>query len=173
MSPGVAASTTTPATSSRASAGTQEAAATATRAPGDLDTGSITHSVAAGDSTVVLDYWTTDDATAWTAADVKAIQLSAHIEGGTGAATKVTRFVATVDDGTSRTQISEDRGEFVITPPFSYATALSLAPSAKSATSLTVYVQFDLLVETAHGAGTWFRQTVLDTLHLPLEENPS
>jgi len=61
----------------------------------------------------------------------------------------------------------------VITSPFSYTTALSLAPSAKTATSLTVYVQFDLLVETAPGAGTWFRQTVLDTLQLPLEENPS
>jgi len=104
MSPGVAARTTATTSSSARSAGADEAAATATRTPGELDTGSTTHKQAAGDSSVVIDYWTTDDATAWTAADAKTIQVSAHIEGGTGAATKVTRFVATVDDGTSRTR---------------------------------------------------------------------
>jgi hypothetical protein len=151
---------------------TQEAAATA-RPPGELDTGSVTHTVPAGDTNVVIDYWTTQDAKTWTAADDKTIQLSAHLEGGTGAATKVTRFVVTADDGTTRTTVTEDRGEFMITPPFSYGTVLSLAPAATDATALTLYVQFDLLVETERRSGTWFRQTVLDTLQLPLEENKS
>jgi hypothetical protein len=180
MSPGVdtgsAAATTSasptsaaPRSAAPATARTHEAAATA-RTPGELDAGSVTHAVPAGDATVVIDYWTTQDATSWTAADDKTIQLSAHLEGGTGAATKVTRFVVTADDGTTRSTVTEDRGEFMITPPFSYGTVLSLAPAAADATALTLYVQFDLLVETERHSGTWFRQTVLDTLQLPLEE---
>ena len=157
-----------------ATADATPASATSTRPSGDLDTGATTHSIAAGDRTVVVAWWTDQTATAWTADGAKTVQLSAHVEGGdTETAITVTRFLATADDGTARTTVTEDRGEFVITPPFSYATALSLAPSAKNATSLTVYVQFDLLVETAPRTGTWFRQTVLDTLQLPLEENQS
>jgi hypothetical protein len=175
MSPGVEHSSAAATTSTAAARRTHEAAATTTptRTPGELDAGSVTHTVPAGDSTVVIDYWTTQDAKTWTAADDKTIQLSAHLEGGTGAATKVTRFVVTADDGTTRTTVTEDRGEFMITPPFSYGSVLSLAPAATDATALTLYVQFDLLVETEHDSGTWFRQTVLDTLQLPLEENPS
>src|SRR3954471_22638691 len=67
MSPGVAASTTGKTTSSARSARAPEAPATGTRTPGELEPGSTIHKQAAGDSTVVIDYWTTDDATAWTA----------------------------------------------------------------------------------------------------------
>jgi hypothetical protein len=183
MSPGLtahdsAAAETTAARTTPAAPRTVAAAATPTetapaRPAGDLDTGSLTRTLPAGDRTVVVDYWTAQQATTWTAADDKTIQLSAHLEGGDDAATKVTRFVATVDDGASRTTVTEDRGEFVITPPFSYGTVLDLAPAASDATALTIHVQFDLLVETEPGSGTWFRQTVLDTLQLPLEENHS
>ncbi|MGY1605383.1 hypothetical protein [Geodermatophilus sp. SYSU D00815] len=172
MSPGVEA-TTTSAAAPTAEVAAQAAARSSTRPAGELDAGSVTHAVAAGASTLVIDYWTAEDATAWTAESAKTIQLSAHLEGGTGAETRVTRFVVTADDGTARTTVTEDRGEFVVTPPFTYGTVLSLTPSTAGATSLTVYVQFDLLVETEEDSGTYFRQTVLDTLQLPLEENPS
>ena len=59
---------------------TSAPATTTTRAPepvvqvveperpvGDLDTGSITHELAAGERTVVIDYWTDERATEWTA----------------------------------------------------------------------------------------------------------
>jgi hypothetical protein len=59
-------------------------------------------------------------------------------------------------------------------PPLSYTTALSLPGTASTAASLTVSVQFDLLVETERGSERYFRQTVLDTLELPLlQEDPS
>jgi hypothetical protein len=150
------------------------AATVALRPSGDLDSGSVTHSLAAGSRKVVIDYWTTEDAQGWRAKDQKSIQLSAHIEGGGNTVMlKVTRFLATADDGTTRTSVLDDRGEFVITPPFSYTTALSVLPSAARATSLTLYAQFDLLVETAPKAGTFFRQTVLDSITLPLvQEDP-
>jgi hypothetical protein len=144
------------------------------RPAGDLDTGSITHSVAAGDRTVVIDWWTDQDAATWTTGNDKTLQLAAHVEGGRSAEeVKVTRFVATGDDGTTRTTVAEDRGEFVLTPPFSYTTALNVTPSAATATKLTLYAQFDLLVETEPGSGEWFRQTVLDSIQLPLLQKGS
>jgi hypothetical protein len=173
MSPGLAEETASSATRSPAPAAPAEpttvAAVAPARTPGDLDTGSVTHSVAAGDRTLVIDWWTDQDATSWTPDADKTVQLSAHVEGGTRTqAVEVTRFAAIADDGATRTTVTEDRGEFVLTPPFSYSTALSLAPSAGSADQLTLSVQFDLLVETEPGSQEWFRQTVLDSIQLPL-----
>ena len=178
MSPGLgghaaAAATSSARTAAQAAMAAQPAAATtsAPRTSGPLDTGSVTHRLAAGDRTVVIDYWTAENAKAWTARSAKAIQLAAHIEGGGSAATvKVTQFSTTADDGTSRTAVTDDRGEFVITPPFSYSTALMVPASRAGATQLTLYVQFDLLVETAPKSGSFFRQTVLDSLVLPLTQ---
>jgi hypothetical protein len=176
MSPSLsqAAETTAVATSTAAEP-TTEAAAAPTRPSGDLDTGSVTHTIAAGDRTVVIDWWTGQTAATWTAAGHKTVQLSAHVEGGDAdSAITVTRFLATADDGTTRTTVTEDRGEFVLTEPFSYSTALDVPASTAGATELTLTVQFELLVETEPGSGEFFRQTVLDSIALPLlqEDTP-
>jgi hypothetical protein len=155
--------------SSAAPARTTPAPATPTRRSGDLDTGSLTHSLPAGARTVVIDYWTTQNAKLWRAKGTKTIQVGAHVEGGgTVATVQVTRFSATADDGTSRTTAAQDDGQFVITPPFSYSSVITLLPSSPRASAVTLYIQFDLLVETAKDSGQFFRQTVLDTLTLPL-----
>jgi hypothetical protein len=167
-----AAPTSTPPAQRVAVAPVTTAVPTPTRAPrpsGDLDTGSITHSLPAGDRTVVVDYWTTQDATGWTGSSDKTVQVAVHLEGGRSRQdVEVTRFLATTDDGTSRTTVAEDRGEFVLTPPFSYTTALGLPPSSADASSLTLAVQVELLVETSPNSGQFFRSTVLDSLTLPL-----
>ena len=157
-----------PAASPSASPTTTPASTTPPRRSGDLDTGTVTHSLAAGERTVVVDYWTTQNAKEWRARGTKTIQVSAHVEGGgTLVTVEVTRFLVTADDGTQRTTAAQDDGQFVITPPFSYSNVISLLPSSPRATGVTLYVQFDLLVETAHNSGEFFRQTVLDTLTLP------
>ncbi|MGY1773931.1 hypothetical protein [Blastococcus sp. SYSU D00813] len=161
-------------------AATTEAAAATTAAPvrpvGDLDTGSLTRVLAAGAQDVVIDYWTAQQATQWTADAEKTIQLSAHIEGADSdedTEVLVTRFAVTADDGTARTVVVEDRGEFAVMPPFSYSTAFTVLPSASTAETVTLYVQFDLLVETEPRSQRYYRQTVLDTLELPLlQEDP-
>lgn len=141
----------------------------APRPAGELDPGSVTHVVAAGDRQLVVDWWTTGSPTTWTAADEKTIQLSAHLEGGDDSRLEVlvTRFSAVLDDGTTRTTLSDDQGEFALQAPYTYGTALSLPASAAGTTSATVDLQFDLLVETEPGSGRYFRQTVLDSLVLP------
>jgi hypothetical protein len=178
MSPGIAAEDT-PAAAGRvatdADPGTELVAdASPARPAGDLDTGSLTRVLPAGDRTVVVDYWTTETATEWTAAGTKTVQLSAHLEGGDPDQTVlVTRFLATADDGTTRTVVAEDRGEFAVTPPFGYGTALSLPPSAADAGEVSLAVQLELLLETEPGSGRYFRQTVLDSLELPLLQEAS
>lgn len=144
------------------------------RPPGDLDTGTATRRLPAGDRTVVLNYWTDQTAREWTALGTKTIQVSAHLEDDTsGRTVLVTRFVATADDGSARTVVVEDRGEFALAPPFSYGTVLSLQPSAADAEEITLDVQLELLVETEEESGRYFRQTVLDSLVLPLlKEDP-
>ena len=143
---------------------------TAPRTVGELDPGSATHVVAAGERQLVLDWWTTGSPTTWTAADEKPLQLSAHLEGGADGDLEVlvTRFSAVLDDGTARTSLADDQGEFALQAPYTYGTALSLPASAEGTTSVTVAVQFDLLVETEPGSQRYFRQTVLDSLVLPL-----
>jgi hypothetical protein len=134
---------------------------------GDLGRGSLTRKLAAGERTLVIDYWTDADPATLTAASPTVIKVSAHIENGDAEhAVKVSRFLATFDDGQALTTMSDDRGEFVLTPPYSYGTALTLRPTNPTAQSVTVSVQFDLLIETAPGSGSYFRQTVLDNVRI-------
>lgn len=140
------------------------------RPAGELDPGSVTHVVAAGERQLVVDWWTSGSPTTWTAADEKALQLSANLQGGDDEDLEVlvTRFSAVLDDGTTRTSLADDQGQFALQAPYTYGTALSLPASAAGTTSVSVDVQFDLLVETEPGSQRYFRQTVLDSLVLPL-----
>lgn len=52
----------------------------------------------------------------------------------------------------------------MLTPPYSYTSALALPKTAESASTLSI--RFDLLLETAPGSGAFYRQTVLDTVAL-------
>lgn len=169
MSPGIVAPEPSAAASAAPTMQPVDVAPTPVRPPGELDPGTATHILSAGDRTVVIDYWTTEAAAEWTAGDTKAIQVSAHLEDDDSEqAVLVTRFVATADDGVSRTVVVEDRGEFALTPPFSYGSVLGVPPSADDTDSLTLFVQLELLVETEPESDSYFRQTVLDTLVLPL-----
>ncbi|GHE13658.1 hypothetical protein [Klenkia taihuensis] len=166
------ASSTSAPTATSATSAAEPAAATADRPSGDLDAGSVTHVQPAGDRDLVIDYWTTQQAVDWTPADTKSIQLSAHLEGEEATATSievlVTRFSAVLDDGTTRTTVVDDRGEFALQPPFTYGTAVELPPTDPAVDAVTVTVQFDLLVETGRNTDRYYRQTVIDTLELPL-----
>lgn len=134
---------------------------------GDLAAGSLTRLLNAGSRKLAITYWTSQDPNTWTAAEAVPVQLSAHIENGDGAhAVKVSRFLATLDDGSTIVTLADDQGQFVITPPFSYSSALMVRPANHSVTEATLSVEFDLLVETAPHSGQFFRQTVLDTVHL-------
>jgi hypothetical protein len=134
---------------------------------GDLKSGSITHQLNAGERSLVVSYWTADDPTKVSASSPMTLQLAAHLEGGNVfSAVRISRFHATFDDGSKSSTVSDDKGNFVLSQPFSYSTAMSLRPTLTIASLTTVTLEFDLLVETQPGSGQFYRQTVLDTLHI-------
>lgn len=142
---------------------------TPSRPSGDLDTGSITHTVPIGDMRVVIDYWTKQDARKWTPSSTKLVQLGAHIEGVDALhPIRVTQFQAILDDGHTRSTVTQDNGSFIITPPYSYTSTLTLPQSAPTVRSVTLYVQFNLLVATTPRAVDYYRSTALDSITLPL-----
>ncbi len=136
---------------------------------GDLYRGSLTRKLDVGFRKLIVDYWIDDDPGDLSAGTPTVVKLSARFEDSDNEhAVKVSRFLATKDDGATSTTLAEDRGEFVLTPPFSYGTALTVRPADPAATSVTVTIQFELLVESIPGSGAYFRQTVLDTVRIAL-----
>jgi hypothetical protein len=134
---------------------------------GDLAAGAVTRRLDAGSYKLAVNYWTSQDPSTWTAQKAAVVHLSAHLENDHDKnAVKVSRFLATLDDGTSTATLFDDHGEFAIQPPFSYGGALTVHPVSAKATAATITVEWDLLIETAPKSGQFFRQTVLDTLHL-------
>ncbi|MCE0533958.1 hypothetical protein LWF15_00370 [Kineosporia rhizophila] len=154
------ASVTKPSPTATPSASSTPAATASTDpfADGELAEGSLKHSKPVGDHALVIIYWTDGTSTD--------VYLSAELEGADREhAVKVTRFAATLSSDGTETPLADDQGEFVLTPPFSYTSALAL-PAGTAETGTTLDIRFDLLVETAPGSGAFYRQTVLDTVAL-------
>ncbi|MBT0773101.1 hypothetical protein KIH74_29425 [Kineosporia sp. J2-2] len=155
-------SSTATATPSATPSSTSTATTADPFAGGELADGSVEHSQQAGDAELVVRYWidgTSDD-----------VHLSAELKGADRKHTvKVTQFAATLvaADGT-QTALADDQGEFVLTPPYSYGSVLALptTTATTATTAATIQVRFDLLLETAPGSGSFYRQTVLDTVEL-------
>ena len=134
---------------------------------GDLSSNSLTRSLNAGSRKLVINYWTDQDPAQWTASRSTVISLAAHIEDGDRIhAVLVSGFHATLDDGTSVTTLADDKGAFTLTPPYAYSSALVVRASNPAATSATVILEYDLLVQTAPNMMAYFRQTVIDTIHI-------
>jgi hypothetical protein len=142
------------------------------RPSGPLDTGTVVHRLKQGNFTVQLTYWTADNAKVYTAAGVKTINVTAHIE-DTDSTHRIVvgTFEVIQDDGTARTTVTTDKGTFDVTPPYPYNTVVTLPAATAGATTLTLSVQMDLLVETAPKSNSYYRSTALDTLTLPLLTN--
>ena len=136
---------------------------------GALATGSMVRMLATGGRTLVVNYWTSQPVATWTSDDNVAITLSAHMAGSdTRHTVLVTRFKATldVDASSEATVLREDSGRFVMTPPYSYGSAMIMPAQPATARTATITVEFDLLIETVPRSGQYFRQTVLDSFQL-------
>jgi hypothetical protein len=143
---------------------------------GALAAGSVAHVLAAGSRNLVIDYWTTQNVAAWTSNLTVPINVSAHMEDSdTAHAVEVTQFKATLatDASANVTTLMGDIGQFVITPPYSYGSVLIMPAEPAAAHTATISIQFDLLIETAPKSGTYFRQTVLDTLPITFVAQPT
>uniref|UniRef100_UPI003F49932A hypothetical protein n=1 Tax=Pseudarthrobacter oxydans TaxID=1671 RepID=UPI003F49932A len=109
-----------------------------------------------------MDYWTTENASAWTSTSSPIIRLSAKVAGAVeDRSVKITRFNARVD--ANNAVLANDTGDFAVGAPNSYSSAV-LLPGNAGATSTRVVFTYDLLTETAPGTGVFTRQTVMDSL---------
>ncbi len=135
-------------------------------AGGDLSGGSVQHELNAGSRSIVVSYWTDQDPKTWTAKQTTVVQLAAHMTGDKSNAVYVSRFSATLDDGTSVTTLADDKGQFVITPPYTYSSGLVIRAPHANATGATITLQYDLLIQTAPNTLQFSRQTVIDSLHI-------
>jgi hypothetical protein len=165
------ASAPSPAASASATADAQ-AVKLPVRASGPLDTGTVTHRLKQGNFSVKVTYWTSDNAKVYTAESLKTINVAAHIEdAGSTHRLTVSTFQVTQDDGVKRATVATDNGKFDVTPPFPYNTVVTLPAATPGATTLTLTVRLDLLVETGEKSDSYYRSTALDTLTLPLLTN--
>ena len=164
-----ASSASSPSASPSPSAASVVAVTVAARASGPLDTGTVTHRLKQGDFSVQLTYWTSDNAKLYTAESLKTINVAAHIEDADSShRITVSTFQVIQDDGTKRAVVTTDSGKFDVTPPYPYNTVVTLPAATAGATTLTLTVRLDLLVETAPESNSYYRSTALDTLTLPL-----
>lgn len=90
--------------------------------------------------------------------------MSTQLTGASTTAVKVSAFTASVDG----TPIKRDEGGFVVTPPYSYTSAVQLPALPSVTTKATILFTFELLVETSPGSNQFFRQTVVDTLNVAI-----
>ena len=165
----VSSSASSPSASPSPSAASVVAVTVAARASGPLDTGTVTHRLKQGDFSVQLTYWTSDNAKLYTAESLKTINVAAHIEDADSShRITVSTFQVIQDDGTKRAVVTTDSGKFDVTPPYPYNTVVTLPAATAGATTLTLTVRLDLLVETAPESNSYYRSTALDTLTLPL-----
>jgi len=163
---------TSPSPSSSAEAGVAQAVDLPVRASGPLDTGSVTHRLKQGNFSVQLTYWTSDNAKLYAAGSLKTINVAAHIEDADSThRVAVSTFQVIQDDGTKRVVVATDSGKFDVTPPYPYNTVVTLPAATAGATTLTLSIRLDLLVETAPASNSYYRSTALDTLTLPLLTN--
>lgn len=124
-----------------------------TRKKSDLETGSTTHKISVGGMQVVIDYWMDVEAKKWDGRS-ELVHMTMHVErpdADTGI--KITRFKVWTTKGDL---MLEDIGEFMVQPPFSYATSVE-TPYSESG-RIDMKVQVDLLVETEEDSGEFFRR---------------
>jgi hypothetical protein len=129
-----------------------------------------------GTRALLVHYWTS-------AAARDVIQLSATVRGDRKHTIQATRFAASLATTTTgeppdTRQLIDDRGQFVMTPPYSYTTSIEVPEAARdaatvttvrSAPGLTLSIRLDLLIETSPGSGAYFRQSVADDVRLSCE----
>ncbi|MFC5929209.1 hypothetical protein D6T64_00365 [Cryobacterium melibiosiphilum] len=191
---GATSGATTSATTATPTAGTSGTSArTSTRADAstpvptiaavvnDLASGSAAHTVAAGDVSLAVNYWSTLRMDQWTAAASKPVNVSlvgslgsdsgqdmflskltvvAVVNGPTGALTAPPAFTdqATVSPG------------YDMKTPQSYSQVIVLPAVAAAATSITLSFTYELLVQTNTKVPTYAKQTATDQLTIALTQ---
>ena len=169
---------------------TPTATATATPAPvpvepvvNDLALGSAHHELRAGGMSLAVDYWSTLDMAGWTAGAAKPVQLAATVTGpnlGTGKKQQkayISTFSVTSSavaaDGTATSpttvqDVSRQTPGYLAMAPYAYSTSFVVPAVPAGTRSVELLITYDVLEQSAPGAGDYSKQTATDTLTIAI-----
>jgi len=136
--------------------------------PSVFAAGSVVRQVRQGKATATLHYWTSQNPSQWAYSDAVTVQVSAELDGVSGeAVAKVRGFKVVLYCGDRTETLRSDRGNFTITPPWSYPSAFTVqCPLRPPHDTARLAVELDVSTETYAGSGSYYLSTYLDSFDL-------
>lgn len=176
---GTASASPTSASASPTAASASPSASPTPSMVNDLAEGSITHQLTAGAVQVTVRYWSTLPLAQWAPGVVKPLNLSLTGRLNAPASQKVYLDKATavvtpygaggaLDGPAPVVDKATSNPGYVIRNPYSYSQVFQLPAVSTDATSVTIMLTYDVLVQTAPGSKDYARQTASDQLTVPL-----
>lgn len=180
-SPSASAASSTPASASAAPSHTPEVIPTITKIHNDLEEGSASHVLKAGDLTVKVTYWSTLAMNEWTPSADKPLSVSLSAVPAAGSKNGVYLTEATLNvsvAGAKGAGLPAPRSEtdhasvspgYEVVSPYSYGQTFIVSAVASTAASLTFTFTYSLIEETTPTSDIYAKQTAVDTLTVALQ----
>lgn len=152
--------------------------------PNDLSSGSTQRELVAGAVTAKVDYWSTLSMDQWTAGAVKPISVSlvTNVTPDDGQKVYLQKATLTAIAGKGETTLAALEPQtdaatvapgYLVLAPYSYSQTFNVGPLDDKATSVTVQVTFDFLVQTTPTSKEYAKQTATDTLTVAIAQPAS
>ncbi|WP_313477387.1 hypothetical protein [Microbacterium sp.] len=152
--------------------------------PNDLSSGSTQRELVAGAVTAKVDYWSTLSMDQWTAGAVKPISISlvTNVTPDDGQKVYLQKATLTAIAGKGETTLAALEPQtdaatvapgYLVLAPYSYSQTFNVGPLDDKATSVTVQVTFDFLVQTTPTSKEYAKQTATDTLTVAIAQPAS
>ncbi len=152
--------------------------------PNDLSSGSTQRELVAGAVTAKVDYWSTLSMDQWTAGAVKPLSVSlvtnvtpddgqkVYLQKATvtAVATAGDRALAPLEPQTDAATVAPG---YLVLAPYSYSQTFNVGPVDQKATSVSLQITFDFLVQTTPTSKEYAKQTATDTLTVAIAQPAS
>jgi hypothetical protein len=150
-----------------------------TPVPNDLSSGSTQRELQAGAVTATVDYWSTLSMDRWTPGAVKPVSLSLTTEVTPDDGQKVylqrASMIAVPSSASGALTPLEAQVDaasvtpgYLVLSPYSYSQTFNVGPVPEDATSVTLQITYDFLVQTKPRSKEYAKQTATDTLTVAL-----
>lgn len=152
--------------------------------PNDLSSGSTQRELVAGAVTAKVDYWSTLSMDRWTAGAVKPLSVSlvtnvtpddgqkVYLQKATVTAVAAAgdRALAPLEPQTDAATVAPG---YLVLAPYSYSQTFNVGPVDEKATSVSLQITFDFLVQTTPTSAEYAKQTATDTLTVAIAQPES
>lgn len=149
--------------------------------PNDLSSGSTQRELVAGAVTAKVDYWSTLSMDQWTAGAVKPISISlvTNVTPDDGQKVYLQKATLTAIAGKGETSLAALEPQtdaatvapgYLVLAPYSYSQTFNVGPVDEKATSVSLQITFDFLVQTTPTSAEYAKQTATDTLTVAIAQ---